>query len=207
MPVVVSIAFITGLRSLTAAQTPLVCPGVLQDVLKPTDAEWLTERFQVAADKRYHQLEKASEEQIPGGPTHHHVALHLRQALLCCTRKWHVNMTGLLWYDYLETASRLLHAYCWLSDLRQCSGRPTGEAAAGSQQCPCTARPWEPYRSSHAEFSANRFPGKLSLRKSHVIDCERFPLADHCLSSSGAIGDLYMNDPSLLPDMWIPHFK
>ncbi|KAK9868912.1 hypothetical protein WJX84_002762 [Apatococcus fuscideae] len=40
--------------------------GVLRDVLKPTDAEWLTERFQVAADKRYHQLEKASEEQIPG---------------------------------------------------------------------------------------------------------------------------------------------
>ncbi len=42
------------------------CVGVLRDVLKPGDAEWLTQRFQVAADKRYHQLEKASEEQIPG---------------------------------------------------------------------------------------------------------------------------------------------
>ncbi|KAK9868824.1 hypothetical protein WJX84_006782 [Apatococcus fuscideae] len=40
--------------------------GVLRDILRPTDAEWLKERFQVAAEKRYHQLEKASEEQIPG---------------------------------------------------------------------------------------------------------------------------------------------
>lgn len=94
MPVVLSIPFITGLRPLTTAQTPLVCAGVLRDVLKPTDAEWLTERFQVAADKRYHQLEKASEEQIPGRPSLH-AALQLRQGLLLCIRKWPINMQGL----------------------------------------------------------------------------------------------------------------
>ncbi len=38
--------------------------------MRPTDAEWLKERFQVAAEKRYHQLEKASEEQIPGKNPH-----------------------------------------------------------------------------------------------------------------------------------------
>lgn len=66
MPVIMEIACIKGLCSLAASEMPLICAGVLRDMLKPTDAEWLTERFQVAADKRYHQLEKASEEQIPG---------------------------------------------------------------------------------------------------------------------------------------------
>lgn len=53
--------------SLHTALTHAVCAGTVSDVLHPSEAGWFTERFQIAAVKRYARLQAACTEQIYSG--------------------------------------------------------------------------------------------------------------------------------------------
>lgn len=48
----------------------MYCAGTVSDALQPSEAGWFTERFQIAAVKRYGRLQQACTEQIYSGAPH-----------------------------------------------------------------------------------------------------------------------------------------
>ena len=63
----------------------VACAGTVSDVLQPSEAGWFTERFQIAAVKRYARLQAACTEQIYSGTSANSLtSAFARQSFLTC---------------------------------------------------------------------------------------------------------------------------